>query len=69
MKIDLREFNRWIAERFKGKDLITFEELISDYEDLILENEHLKEEQEDQMELLQLQELNKMNMKFTEICN
>lgn len=48
MKIDLREFNKWISERFEGKDLITFEELMADYEELILENEHLKEEQEEQ---------------------
>lgn len=45
LKVDLREMNRWFRERFPNKDLITLEELLSDYENLILEEEHRKEEE------------------------
>lgn len=47
VKIDLREMNRWFRERFPEAELITFNELFSDYERLIFENEHLKEEFEE----------------------
>lgn len=52
IKIDLREMNRWFQERFSNKDLITFEELLSDYENLIFENEHLQEEFEEYKEFV-----------------
>ena len=45
LKVDLREMNRWFRERFPNKDLITLEELLSDYENLILEEESRKEEE------------------------
>lgn len=45
--INLKEQNRWISERFPKKDLITIDELMSDYEDLIGEVEHLEEEIKD----------------------
>lgn len=35
--INLKEQNSWIKDRFSNKDLITLEELMGDYEDLILE--------------------------------
>ena len=35
IKIDLRSCNRWIKKRFPNKDIITLEEFIGDYEDLI----------------------------------
>lgn len=44
LKIDLREMNRWFKERFPNKDLITFQELLSDYEELIFDKERLEEE-------------------------
>lgn len=44
IKIDLRECNRWIRDRFPKKDLITIDELLGDYEDLISEVDHLEEE-------------------------
>lgn len=47
IKIDIREWNRWLKDQFYNKDLITFEELISKFEDIILENERLQEEAED----------------------
>ena len=46
-KIDLRDVNKWIKDRFSNKDLITFEELLGDYEDLIAEVDHLEEELRD----------------------
>lgn len=49
--IDAAE-SHWIAKRFK-KDMVTFDEILSDYEDLIIENEELKEELEDLKEDLQ----------------
>ena len=36
-----------LQRRFKNKDIITLEELISDYEDLIFDVERLEEELED----------------------
>lgn len=45
--INLKEQNSWIQDRFPKKDLITLDELMSDYEDLIGEVEHLQEEIED----------------------
>lgn len=41
--LDLRKESDWIKERFANKDLITLEQLLADYEDLIFENEHLEE--------------------------
>lgn len=38
--------SRWIEERFK-KGMVTFDEVLTDYEDLIIENKELKEELED----------------------
>lgn len=45
LKIDLREMNRWFKDRFPNKDLITFEEFLADYEELILNAERQEEEQ------------------------
>jgi hypothetical protein len=45
--INLKEQNSWIQDRFPKKDLITLDELMSDYEDLIGEVEHLQEEIKD----------------------
>lgn len=45
LKIDLREMNRWFKDRFPNKDLITFEEFLADYEELILDAERQEEEQ------------------------
>lgn len=45
LKIDLREMNRWFKDRFPNKDLITFEELLTDYEELILDAERRQEEE------------------------
>ena len=47
IKIDLRELNRYFQERFPKKDLITFEELLNDYEELIFDKERLEEEIEE----------------------
>ena len=47
IKIDIREWNRWLKDQFYKKDLITFEELISKFEDIVLENEDLKEQIKD----------------------
>ena len=47
IKIDIREWNRWLKDQFNNKDLITFEELISKFEDIVLENEDLKEQIKD----------------------
>lgn len=47
LKIDLREMNRWFQERFPKKDLITFDELLSDYEELIFDKERLEKEIEE----------------------
>lgn len=45
LKIDLREMNRWFRDRFPNKDLITFEEFLADYEELILDAERQEEEE------------------------
>lgn len=45
LKIDLREMNRWFRDRFPNKDLITFEEFLADYEELILDTERRQEEE------------------------
>lgn len=45
LKIDLREMNRWFRDRFPNKDLITFEEFLADYEELILDAERQQEEE------------------------
>ena len=42
--IDIRNWNRWLKDRFPKKDFISLEEFISDYEDLIDDKEHLEEE-------------------------
>ena len=47
IKIDLRSCNRWIKKRFPNKDIITLEEFIGDYEDLIDEVDNLEEELRD----------------------
>jgi hypothetical protein len=47
IKIDIREWNRWLKDQFYNKDLITFEELIGKFEDIVLENEDLKEQIKD----------------------
>ncbi|MBQ4031239.1 MAG: hypothetical protein II625_05750 [Bacilli bacterium] len=47
IKIDLRSCNRWIKKRFPNKDLITLEEFLGDYEDLIDEVDNLEEELRD----------------------
>lgn len=44
LKIDLRGCNKWISDRFPKQDLITFEDFIGDYQDLISENEQLREQ-------------------------
>ena len=43
IKIDLRNVNKWIAERFPNRDMITFAELLGDYESLIDEVKELEE--------------------------
>ena len=45
--LDIRNWNRWLKERFPNKDIISLEELISDYEDLISDVERLEEELHD----------------------
>lgn len=55
--LDIREWNRWMKERFIDKDFITLEELLGDYEDLIFENDNLKEkieEKDNKIEELQI---------------
>lgn len=47
IKIDLRSCNRWIKKRFPNKDIITLEEFVGDYEDLIDEVDNLEEELRD----------------------
>lgn len=56
LKVDLREMNRWFRERFPNKDLITLEELLSDYENLILEEEHRKEKEIEEQQLAEFDE-------------
>lgn len=43
--VDSRE-SLWLYRRFK-KDLVTLDELLNDYEDIIVENEELKEQLDD----------------------
>ena len=45
--LDIRNQNEWVKERFKNKDIITLEELLGDYQDLISEVEHLEEKIKD----------------------
>ena len=45
--LDIRNWNRWLKDRFPKKDIISLDELLSDYEDLISEVEHLEEELHD----------------------
>lgn len=47
IKIDLRDVNQWIQDRFPNRDLITFEELLGDYESLITELEEIEESKRD----------------------
>lgn len=44
MMIDLRKCNKWFQDRFPNKDVITIDNLLSDYEDLIWENDELRDE-------------------------
>lgn len=47
IKIDIREWNRWLKDQFYKKDIITIEELMNRFEDIVLENEDLKEQIKD----------------------
>lgn len=47
LKLDLREMNKLYQERFKNQDLITLDELLGDYEDLVWKVESLEEELRD----------------------
>ncbi len=47
IKIDLRDANQWIQDRFPNRDLITFEELLGDYESLITELGEIEEAKKD----------------------
>lgn len=47
IKIDLRNVNSWIRDRFPKQDIITLEEFFGDYQDLISEVDHLEEENRD----------------------
>jgi hypothetical protein len=47
IKIDLRNCNKWIKDRFPNKDLITLDEFIGDYQDLISEVDYLEGELRD----------------------
>lgn len=47
LRIDIREANRWIKERYPNKDIITLDDLFADYESLIEDVEHLEEENKD----------------------
>jgi hypothetical protein len=42
--IDIRKENKWIQECFKNKDFVSIDELLNKFEELLFENEHLKEE-------------------------
>lgn len=42
--LDIREWNKWMKERFLNKDFITLEQLLGDYEDLIDKVEDLKDQ-------------------------
>lgn len=45
--INIKGWNTGVNERFKNKDLITLEELLNDYEDLISDYKNLEEELND----------------------
>lgn len=45
--INIKGWNTGVNERFKNKDLITLEELLDDYEDLISDYKNLEEELND----------------------
>ena len=44
LTVDLRECTKEIKKRFSGKDLVKLNEVFQDYEELIDEVNHLKEE-------------------------
>lgn len=46
-KLDLRGCNKWFQDRFPNKDMVSIEELIGDYEDLIDEVKYLNQELSD----------------------
>jgi len=41
--IDLRKCNKWYQDRFPNKDVITIDNLLSDYEDMIDEIKYLED--------------------------
>jgi len=41
--IDLKQENKWIREQFQFADLISLEDFLGKFEELIFEIEHLKE--------------------------
>lgn len=43
IKFDIREWNEWIKRRYPNKDMISLSDLLSDYEDAILEIEELED--------------------------
>lgn len=45
--LDIRNYSSWIKNRFPKKDYISLEELLGDYEELILDLEHTEEELKD----------------------
>lgn len=45
--LDIRGWNDWFKKRFEGKDCISLEELLGDYENLIFEKDRLEEIIED----------------------
>lgn len=47
LRIDIRECDKWIKDRFKNKDIITLDDLFGDYQDLIDEVDHLEEQVRD----------------------
>ena len=47
LKIDIRNENEYIRNRFKGVDLISLEDLLNEFENLIFEVERLEERIED----------------------
>lgn len=61
--IDLRTCNRWFKDRFQNKDLISLDELLSDYEDLINEVEELEDK------IKHLEEDNDSDYDYTDYVN
>ena len=53
IKLDIREWNRWFKEQFNNRDLITLDEFVDRFEDIILENERLQEEIEEKYERME----------------